>query len=129
MPPTVLLLDPRGGGRNAHDLRSAGLHVVEVRDPQAADASLWLHQPSVIVARLDARTREQYLAWCRSHRTLQDGKHIPIVFTTERISQDDMRLTLDPGALVLAVRPADGAKVVAAIRGVLAVISDAPKSA
>ena len=51
------------------------------------------------------------------------------MFTTERISQDDMRLTLDPGALVLAVRPADGAKVVAAIRGVLAVISDAPKSA
>jgi len=57
---------------------------------------------------------------CRALKADPDTKHIPIVLTTPDPLADDVALATDPGVLVPTLMPSDGAKLAAAINGVLA---------
>src|SRR5215831_11507948 len=119
---TVLFLEPRDGFRSEHAnaLRSVGFDVISVHDSTAALESLQTRVPKILIARLDARTRDDHLGLCRHIKSDTRTKHISILLATDAISGDDVRLATDLGVLVLALPPDNGAKLVAAVQGILA---------
>jgi DNA-binding response OmpR family regulator len=125
MLPTVLVVEARSEPRDAHStvLREAGFDVIKARDAEAARATLESIVPSVLVAGLNSRTRIDHLALCHDVRRDPRTQQIPILLTTESVGEQDIELSTDPGALVLSAAPTEGAKLVAAVQGVLAVRS------
>jgi CheY-like chemotaxis protein len=123
MPTTLLLVEARDDSRSPHAaaLRAAGLRVIRVCDSHAALEALKTVLPSVVVAALNPRTRDDHLAVCREIRSDSRTRQIPILLTTERMTEQDVALATDPGALVLTATQQDGAKLVAAVHGVVAV--------
>jgi CheY-like chemotaxis protein len=122
VPATALLVERRDNVRAAYSeaLRLAGLKVTEARDAaQALDAVTTIH-PTIIVAEFDSQTRDECLSLCRAMKADPHTTRIPIVLTTPDLSGDDVALATDPGVLVLTLMPSDGAKLAAAINGVLA---------
>jgi CheY-like chemotaxis protein len=101
-------------------LRLEGLTVTEAQDAERAlDAVITIH-PAIIVAGFDSQTRDDRLSLCRAIKADPDTKRIPIVLTTPDVSGADIALATDPGVLVLTLTASDGAKLAAAINGVLA---------
>ncbi|HYU77820.1 MAG TPA: hypothetical protein VEK56_02485 [Vicinamibacterales bacterium] len=122
MPATALLVEGRDSFRAAcsEALRLAGLKVIEARDARQALDAVTTIQPKIIVAGFDSQTRNDCLSLCRAMKADPHTKRIPIVLTTPDPSADDVALATDPGVLVLTLMPSDGAKLTAAINGVLA---------
>ena len=122
VPATVLLLEGRDEVRAAHSeaLRAAGLHVTEARPSQQVQDALEAINPSIIVVSFDAQTRDDRLSLCRAVKADPRTRRIPIVLTTSDMTSDDVGLATDPGVLVLTLALSDGAKLAAAINGVLA---------
>jgi DNA-binding response OmpR family regulator len=122
MPRTVLLLDHREDFRTAlaTGLRAAGLDVNVARDLRSASEALKTSPPTIMVAALDSRTRDDHLRLCREIKSDPHTKDTSLLLITEALTDEDVALATDPGALVLAVSPEDSAKLAAAIQGVLA---------
>ena len=128
MPTTVLLLDGRDDYRTAfaEALRGAGLQVRECADTQTAVDAINTSPPRVIVAGFDPRTREDRLSFCRTIKADPRTSGISVLLTTPSMADDDAALATDPGVLVLTVRQDDGAKLIAALEGVLVAQRAAP---
>jgi len=122
IPATVLVLEERHDSRAAYAeaLRRVGLDVAELADSQTALDVVKAIQPRVIVASFDSRTREDRLALCREIKANPTTSGIPILLTALDVTEDDTALATDPGVLVLTVKQSDGAKLAAAVEGVLA---------
>jgi len=122
VPAIALLMEGRNNFRTAYSeaLRLAGLTVTEARDVQQALDAVSTIQPTIIVAGFDSETRDDCLSLCRAMKADPHTTRIPIVLTTPDLSGDDVALATDPGVLVLTLMPSDGAKLAAAINGVLA---------
>jgi DNA-binding response OmpR family regulator len=110
-------------------LRTAGFHVTPVADSQAARPLVHQIRPRVIVASMDARTRADRVMFCREIRSDARTARIPLLLTTDCMTEEDVCLATDPGALVLMMTRDDDAKLVAAIQGVLAAQRAEPLSA
>jgi CheY-like chemotaxis protein len=111
-PVTILLFEDR-------DDCSAGLKVTAVVDSQTAWPLAQQIRPCVIVANMDARTRTERVTFCREVRSDARTARIPLLLTTEHAAAEDVSLATDPGVLVLTMARGDGAKLVAAVAGVL----------
>jgi CheY-like chemotaxis protein len=122
VPAIALLMEGRNNFRTAYSeaLRLAGLTVTEARDVQQALDAVSTIQPTIIVAGFDSETRDDCLSLCRAMKADPHTTRIPIVLTTPDPSADNVALATDPGVLVLTLMPSDGAKLTAAINGVLA---------
>lgn len=122
VPATVLLLEGRDEARAAQSeaLRAAGLHVTEAHTSEQVQDALEAINPSIIVVSFDAQTRDDRLSLCRAVKADPRTRRIPIVLTTSDMTSDDVGLATDPGVLVLTLAFSDGAKLAAAINGVLA---------
>jgi PleD family two-component response regulator len=120
-PATVLLLDERGDYRAAfaEALRLAGLNVSECVDSPAALEAINTARPRVIVASFDPRTRDDRLTFCRAIKANSGTKRIPVLLTTTDRVAEDVGLATDPGVMVLTLMQDEGAKLVAAVDGVL----------
>jgi len=121
-PATILLLAEPDEVRveYAEALRNAGLRVVETSDSRAALESMNATRPTVIVADLNSRLRDDRLSLCREIKDNPSTKSIPVLLTTAGMKDDDAALATDPGVLVLTLAQHDGAKLLAALNGVLA---------
>jgi CheY-like chemotaxis protein len=123
MATTVLVLDRRDDFRIAYAaaLRSAGIDVIAVNDAEAALSALETSSPKIIVAGLDPQTRDHHLELCRRIKADSRISDISILLTIDhKLSEEDVDLATDPGALVITATVNDGGKVVAAIEGMLA---------
>jgi DNA-binding response OmpR family regulator len=120
-PVTILLLEDRDdcSAEFAEALRGADLKVIAVADLQTAWPLVERIRPRVIVANMDARTRTERLTFCREVRSDARTARIPVLLTTEHTAEEDINLATDPGVLVLTMARGDGAKLTAAVAGVL----------
>lgn len=120
---SVLLLDRRDEFRITYSaaLRSAAIDVIAVRDVEAALSAFKTSSATVIVVGLDPQTRDGDLALCRRIKADPETKDISILLTIDnKLADEDVDLATDPGALIISATVNDGAKLVAAIQGMLA---------
>jgi PleD family two-component response regulator len=102
-------------------LREAGLDVIEAGTSESAFDTAQRVQPHVIVASFDSEIREDRLTLCRRLRDALNTRRIPIVLTADELRDGDTDVATNPGALVLRMVHRDVDKLVAAVKGVLAV--------
>jgi len=119
----VLLLDARERERirYADILRDAGFLVTALTDSEETFRLAGDSQPRVIVAAMTADSRADCLALCRRLKADPRTRTIPTLLASPTMGDEDIRLATAVGVLALTVSPNNGAKLVSAIRGVLAV--------
>lgn len=74
-------------------------------------------RPTVVVADLNSRLRNDRLSLCRQIKDNPSTKSIPVLLTAEGMKDDDAALATDPGVLVLTLAQHRGAKLLAALKG------------
>lgn len=119
---TVLLVVSSDDVRRAFSqaLCPSQFQLMIVPDAHNAFDTAVTRKPDVIVATFDPDHRDDRLDLCRRICADSHTRDIPILLTSETIDVEDVRLATKAGALALAAHPLDGAKLVGAIRGVLA---------
>jgi hypothetical protein len=121
MAPLILLLKPKGAQQHHEGLLSdAGFRVVTSAFPRDAGALLE-YGPAVVAAELVAAHAPRTLDLARKFRELPLTEAIPFIIYGPHLRTYEIERTTRTGALWLHVEPRDGAKFVAAVRGVLAV--------
>ena len=119
---TVLVLADGSAAAVYRDaLREAGLEVVEAGNSESAFDTAQRIQPHVIVAGFDSEMREDRLTLCRRLRDTSNTRRIPIVLAADELRDGDTEIATNAGALVLRMVRRDVDKLVAAVKGVLAV--------
>ena len=119
----VLLIEPNDTSRSvyADALHNAGFIVVGARDCAAALYALTEIIPQIIIASFDLRTHDECLAFCERLKSNSRTRAIPILLTSETITIEDLRRATDISVLGLSIAQQDGAKMISAVRAVLAV--------
>jgi hypothetical protein len=121
--PLILLLKPEGAQQHHHDLLSAaGFRVVTSAIPGEIGALLD-YGPAVVAAELVAAHAPRTLELARKFRALPRTRAIPFIIYGTHLRRYEMETATRAGALWLHIEPRDGAKFVAAVRGVLAASS------
>jgi len=119
----VLLIEPNEDSRHvyADALRDAGFTVVMAPDCAAGRYALAEVTPQIVIASFNRQTHDECLAFCERLKADSRTRAIPILLTSETINGDDLRRATDISVLGLSIGQQDGAKMISAVRGVLAV--------
>jgi len=119
----VLLLEPNDDSRTEYtaSLRAAGFTVVATPNCAVAHYALAEITPQIVIASFDPRTHVECLAFCERLKSDARTRVIPILLTSATINDDDLQRATEMSVLGLTVGPHDGAKMLAAVKGVLAV--------
>jgi CheY-like chemotaxis protein len=119
----VLLIEPKDDARAAHAgaLRRAGFTVVAVADCTAGLNAVSERIPHIVVASFNPQVRDECVALCERLQGDPRTKAVPIVLTAETINTDELQGATEKTILGIAVGPHDEAKIIGAVRGVLAV--------
>ena len=80
--------------------------------------------PQIVIASFDPRTHDECFAFCERLKADTRRKTIPILLTSAIINGEDLQRATDMSVLGLTVGPHDGAKMLAAVKGVLAVAEE-----
>ena len=119
----VLLIEPNDARAGYVDaLRGTGLNVVAVTSCEAARHTLDTMTPRLIIARFDVATRDECLAFVAQVKGDPRTRDIPILLTSEIITGADLRRVNEMKVLGVAAAAQDSGKMMAAVRGVLAVV-------
>ena len=117
----VLLVEPNGTRNEAHRaaLADAGFRVVSV-GTEAIDIADILHQrPAVVAAELDGPGSVATLNLAKKFRQDARTRPIPFIIYGHHLQPQDIEETARVGALWLQLEPRDGARLVAAVRGLI----------
>ena len=119
----VLLIEPHDQLSTvyADALRDSGFTVIVVPDTPAALYALIEITPQIVIARFDSRTHDECLAFVERLKEDPRTRHVPILLTSEIITDNDLQRATEMNVLEIAVGPHDSLKMAAAVRGVLTV--------
>ncbi|HEY5619856.1 MAG TPA: hypothetical protein VIK60_18080 [Vicinamibacterales bacterium] len=119
---SLLLLESDESARLAYTkaLRDAGCTVETAADSTHVYASAVANVPDVIVVTFDASLRDDRFRLCRQLGADPRTRHVPILLTAAAVDQRDLELATSTGVLALALESHDAAKLVSAVRGVVA---------
>jgi CheY-like chemotaxis protein len=122
----VLLIGPKDDSRAAHAdaLRRAGFTVIAVADCTAGLYAVGELTPQIVVASFNPQTHDECLALCERLQGDPRTKAVPILLTAETINTDELQRATDMKVLGIAIGPHDEAKIIGAVRGVLAVAGE-----
>jgi CheY-like chemotaxis protein len=122
--PLVLLIEPHAAQhRHADLLEKAGFRSVSVL-AQNLDVGRVLEQrPAVIAAELDGAANVT-LDLAKRLRQDRHTRFIPVVIYGHELRPQDIENAARAGALWLQIEPGDGARLVAAVRGLVAASRD-----
>jgi CheY-like chemotaxis protein len=120
--PLILLVEPQvAKHRHADELRNAGFRTLSVPVAEADVDCVVAHRPAVIAAELDGSAAGGgTLEFARRLREQRETQLIPLVIYGHELSHQDIESTARVGALWLQLEPNDGARFVAAVRGLIA---------
>ena len=119
---SLLLLESDGNARAAYTqaLRDAGCTVATATDSVHAYATAVADLPDVIVIGFDAVVRDDRFGLCRRLGADPRTRQVPILLTSATMEQRDLELATSTGVLALVLESRDAAKLVSAVRGVVA---------
>jgi CheY-like chemotaxis protein len=119
--PLVLLVEPQSAQHaHAEKLSHAGFRVATVAAPEFDVARVLAQSPAVIAAELDGSGSVATLSLARQFRQNPQGRPIPFIVFGHHLRNSDIEDIARAGALWLQLEPADGARLVAAVRGLIA---------
>ena len=102
----------------AFNLEQAGFNVLKAYDGQDALDQALAHQPDIII--LDWMMPERSgIEVCRSLRSLEETKQIPVIMLSARGEEGDRTLGLDLGADDYVTKPFSPRELIARLRAVL----------
>ena len=118
----VLIVEPKDAGNHSHTdfLVRAGFRVESVAPEEADIARVLERRPAVVAAELDGRGALPTLNLARRFRENPQARLIPFIIYGHQLRPQDIEEAARAGALWLQLEPADGARLVAAVRGVIA---------
>ena len=118
----VLLVEPKGARNQGHTkaLVGAGFRVESVASEEADPARVLERRPAVVVAELDGAGAVATLNLARRFRMNPQARLIPFIIYGHQLRAQDIEDAARAGALWLQLEPADGARLLAAVRGVIA---------
>jgi DNA-binding response OmpR family regulator len=130
VPPLVLLVSPENAKHHHQEvLTNAGFRVAAVPRQDVDDTQIRDIQPDIIAIELDEGHSSDALDLARGLRA-EAGTHaifVPVIVYGLGLNATAIEEAARGGALWLQLEPADGAKLVAAIRGVLSAAGIAVK--
>jgi hypothetical protein len=120
--PIVLLVEPSGPNHHhAEMLRGAGFEVVTLPMVEITEDLLRDVSPAIVAVELDSAHASDALGLnLRLLSELRQAVPVPIIVYGHGLSACDIERVARGGAMWLQLEPSDGAKLVGAIRGVLA---------
>jgi hypothetical protein len=101
-------------------MSKAGFRVVSVPAHRASVRYELDQQPSVVAAELGAASAAQTWQFVRRFRQDGDARLIPCIVYGHGLKADDIETAARAGALWLQLEPSDGARLLAAARGLVA---------
>ena len=119
---SLLLFESDESARAAYAraLRDAGCAVSTATDSAHAYTAALAEMPDVIVVGFDPSVREDRFGLCKRLGAEARTRHVPILLTSAVLNQGDLELATSTGVLALVLEPRDAAKLVSAVRGVVA---------
>jgi CheY-like chemotaxis protein len=119
---SLLLLESDESARLTYTgaLRDAGWTVATATDSADAYAAVVEQTPDVIVVGFDDNVRDDRFGLCKRLGANASTRHVPILLTSASIDQRDLELATSTGVLALVLESRDAAKLVSAVRGVVA---------
>ncbi len=119
---SLLLLEANDGARMAYTeaLRGAGCRVTTAADSAQAYAAAVADVPDVIVVAFDAAVRDDRFGLCQRLGADARTRHVPVLLTSAAMSEHDLERATSTGVLALVLESRDAAKLVSAVRGVVA---------
>ena len=101
-------------------MRDAGCTVSMATDSAHAYTAALAERPDVIVVGFDPSIREDRFGLCKRLSADARTRHVPILLTSAAVNQNDLELATSTGVLALVLESLDAAKLVSAVRGVVA---------
>ena len=119
---SLLLLESDENARAAYTraLRDAGCTVSMATDSAHAHTAALAEMPDVIVVGFDPSVREDRFKLCRRLGADPRTRQVPILLTSAIVNHNDLELATSTGVLVLVLESRDAAKLVSAVRGIVA---------
>jgi CheY-like chemotaxis protein len=119
---SLLLLESNDKARSAFTeaLRDAGCTVAMAADSADTYAAAVAQVPDVIVVGFDAAVREDRFSLCKRLGEDPRTRQVPILLTSAAVDQRDLERATSTGVLALVLESRDAAKLVSAVRGVVA---------
>ena len=119
--PLVLLVEHKGGQHQHAELLSrAGFRVASVATEKFDIVGLLEQGPAVVAAELDGSGSATTLNLARRFRQDPRARPIPFIIYGHHLRSEDIEDAARAGALWLQLEPTDGARSVAAVRGLIA---------
>jgi len=118
----VLLVVPRGvrNRHHAETLARAGYRVSSVAAETVTIGDVLQQRPAVIAAELEHSGLEGTLSLAKRFRENPQALLIPFIIYGHQLRPEDIEDAARAGALWLQIEPTDGARLVAAVRGLIA---------
>jgi CheY-like chemotaxis protein len=119
--PLVLLIEHESG-RHPHTelLAHAGFRVASVATEKVDVAGVLEQRPAVVAAELDGSGSATTLSLAKRFRQDPRARPIPFIIYGHHLRPQDIEDAARAGALWLQLEPTDGARLVAAVRGLIA---------
>jgi CheY-like chemotaxis protein len=119
---SLLLLesDERARAVYTRALLEAGCTVSTATDSAHAYTAALSEMPDVIVVGFDPSVRDDRFDLCKRLGADPRTRQVPILLTSAVVNQKDLELATSTGVLALVLESRDAAKLVSAIRGVVA---------
>lgn len=119
--PLVVLLEAESTPHHhAETMSKAGFRVVSLVGPDAQVSEVLGHAPNVVAAELTDSSAAQIWEFVRSFRLQPPARFIPCIVYGQRLQAHDIETAARVGALWLQLEPADGGRLAAAARGLVA---------
>jgi CheY-like chemotaxis protein len=119
---SLLLLESDESARAVYTraLRDAGCTVSAATDSAHAYTAALSEMPDVIVVGFDPSVRDDRFELCKRLGADPRTRQVPILLTSAVVDQKDLELATSTGVLALVLESRDAAKLVSAVRGVVA---------
>jgi PleD family two-component response regulator len=118
--PLVLLIEPkRARHQHQESVARAGFRVASLAADDVEIARIVEQCPAVVAAELDG-SRSRTLNLARRFRQIPETRLIPFLIYGHKLPPRDIEDAARAGALWLQLEPTDGARLVAAVRGLVA---------
>ena len=129
--PLVLLVEPTDARNRQHNecLADAGFRVKSVQTEEVEVARVLEQRPAVIAAELASSGLATTLSLAKRFRQDPEARLIPFIIYGHHLHPEDIEDAARAGALWLHLEPTDGARLVAAVQGLLAASRNEPVEA
>ena len=119
--PLVLFVEPKGARhQHAQFVARAGFRVATLAVEEIDVDDVLAQSPAVIAAELDGSASRTTLDLARRFRQSRQARLIPFIIYGHELRPRDIEDAARAGALWLQLEPDDGARLVAAVRGLIA---------